>query len=317
MSFGQAIALGIIQGLTEFLPISSSAHLYVVPTLLGWTYHGVAFDVALHWGTLLALLLAFWADWLKLARDVFVSDVATRQAAVHTWLLIIVASIPGAVAGFLLKDAAETSLRSLPLQAATLAVFGFLLWWVDRVAPVRQTEGTPGWGAGLLMGFAQALALVPGVSRSGVTITAGRAKGLSRVLAARFSFLLATPITFGAGVLELKHLRDSGVAAPVLLAGVASAAIVGLFAIRGLIRFLGRAGFAAFFVYRVLLAIVIVVTLVTRGPASSPAAASRIPPPPAREVAGSVLATPRHHPRGGAQHQSSARSLPRLSLSAK
>jgi len=264
MSFGQAIALGVIQGLTEFLPVSSSAHLYVIPKLLGWAYHGVAFDVALHWGTLVALLVAFGGTWWALVRDALARDAGRRNAAWSTWFLIIVASIPGAVAGFLLSDAAETKLRSLPLQAATLAVFGFLLWWVDRIAPVERSDGTPGWRAGLAMGFAQALALVPGVSRSGVTITAGRAAGLSRVLAARFSFLLATPITLGAGALELRHLRGSGIPAPVLLSGVASAAIVGVFAIRGLIRFLGRAGFAGFFIYRLVLAGVIVVTLAVR-----------------------------------------------------
>ena len=264
MSLSQAIVLGIVQGLTEFLPVSSSAHLYVVPKLLGWQYHGLAFDVALHWGTLFALLMAFGGEWWALARHAFAADAATRKAAGRTWLLIAAASVPGAVAGFLLKDVAETALRSLPLQAATLAGFGFLLWWVDRVAPVLSSQGTPSWGAGLAMGLAQALALVPGVSRSGVTITAGRAAGLSRVQAARFSFLLATPITFGAGVLELKHLRGSGIPAPVLLAGVASAAIVGVVAIRGLLRFLGRAGFAAFFVYRLALALVIVLTLLFR-----------------------------------------------------
>ncbi len=262
MSFFQAIVLGVIQGLSEFLPISSSAHLYVVPKLLGWTYHGLAFDVALHWGTLVALLIAFGRDWLKLARDVFSGDAAERSDAIRTWLTIIVASIPAVIVGLLLKDAAETALRNLPLQAAMLAVFGFLLWWVDRVAPVRQTEGNPGWSTSIVVGLAQALALIPGVSRSGITITAGRARGLSRVAAARFSFLLATPITFGAGVLEFKHMVHGDVTLPVLLAGVASAAIVGVIAIRSLIRFLGHAGFLGFFIYRVAFAALIVIALV-------------------------------------------------------
>ena len=261
LSLGQAIILGIIQGLTEFLPISSSAHLYVVPKLLGWAYHGIAFDVALHWGTLIALLIAFWRDWWNLAREVFAVDPAVRSSALRTWAIIAVASIPAGVAGLLLEEIAETHLRSLPIQAATLTVFGFLLWWVDKVAPVRQETGLPGWRASLIMGFAQALSLVPGVSRSGVTITAGRSAGLSRVAAARFSFLLATPITFAAGMLKIKDMGDSGVSAPVMFAGVASAAIVGVLAIRGLISWLGRAGFAAFFIYRVALALIILVTL--------------------------------------------------------
>jgi undecaprenyl-diphosphatase len=255
MSFGQAIVLGVVQGLTEFLPISSSAHLYIVPKLLGWPYHGVAFDVALHWGTLLALLIAFGGEWLRLGRDAIAGAPDARNAAWRTWFMIALASVPAAVAGFLLKDVAETHLRSLPLQAATLAVFGFLLWWVDRRAPVKR-ETTPGWGEAMIMGAAQALSLVPGVSRSGVTITAGRSAGLSRVAAARFSFLLATPITFGAGLLKLKDLSHD--LSPVTLAiGVLSAALTGFLAIRGLIRWLGRAGFEVFFLYRVALAALI------------------------------------------------------------
>ncbi len=253
MSLFHAVFLGALQGLTEFLPISSSAHLYVVPTLLGWRYEGLAFDVALHWGTLLALLAAFWRDWLALTRDVIAPDPARRREARVTWLKLAAASVPGALAGVLLKDLAEGPLRSLPLQAATLSGFGLLLWAVDRVAPRGRDESAPGWGTCLAMGAAQALALVPGVSRSGITITAGRAAGLTRVAAARFSFLLATPITFGAGLLELRHLSGD-VPVATLAAGVLSAAIVGLLAIRALIRFLGRSGFGGFAIYRVLLA---------------------------------------------------------------
>ncbi len=260
MSPLQAAVLGAVQGVTEFLPISSSAHLYVIPTLLGWSYAGLAFDVALHWGTLLALLAAFWGDWLALTRDVLVGPRATREAARATWLKLAVASVPAAVAGLLLEDLAETRLRALPIQAATLAGFGFLLWWVDRVRHGGREQRDPGWGTCLLVGSAQALALVPGVSRSGVTITAGRACGLARVSAARFSFLLATPITLGAGLVKLRHLSpDLPVAT--LAIGVASAAVTGFFAIRGLIRWLGRAGFGAFFAYRLALAAVILLKL--------------------------------------------------------
>jgi undecaprenyl-diphosphatase len=141
-----------------------------------------------------------------------------------------------------------------------LAVFGFLLWAVDRFRPVGTRTNQPGWGASLGMGLAQALALIPGVSRSGVTITAGRGAGLDRVSAARFSFLLATPITFGAGLLELHHLSHD-ISAAVLAAGVLTSAVVGLLTIRGLMRWLGRAGFAAFFIYRVALALLIVWSL--------------------------------------------------------
>jgi undecaprenyl-diphosphatase len=263
MSIFHAIVLGAIQGLTEFLPVSSSAHLYVIPTLLRWPYAGVAFDVALHWGTLLALLVAFGADWVRLFANVFGAVPAEREAARALWLRLIVGSVPAAVAGYLLRGPAEDLLRNLPLQAAMLAIFGLLLWAVDRFRPAGTTTAVPGWGATIGVGLAQAIALVPGVSRSGVTITAGRAGGLERVSAARFSFLLATPITLGAGLLELHHLSP-GVPVASLAAGVISSAVVGLFAIRGLLRWLGHAGFAAFFAYRVAFALLIVATLIRR-----------------------------------------------------
>ncbi len=249
MSPWQAAVLGVVQGLTEFLPVSSSAHLYVIPTMLRWPYAGLAFDVALHWGTLIALLLAYGSVWVALVRDAFSSDSAVRSAAWTTWFKLAAASVPGAIAGVALEDLASTVLRALPIQAAMLVIFGFLLWAVDRMRPPGRDEDVPGWGTCMAMGLAQALALVPGVSRSGITITAGRAAGLSRVSAARFSFLLATPITFGAGVLELRHLHHD-TSAVALAVGVVTSAIVGLLAIRLFIRYLGIAGFGAFFAYR-------------------------------------------------------------------
>ena len=177
MSILQAVVLGAVQGLTEFLPISSSAHLYVVPTLLGWPYAGLAFDVALHWGTLLALLAAFWRDWLAMLAPLFKGATPERREAVSTWLKIAIASVPGALAGLAAQGHRGTQLRSLPLQAAMLAIFGFLLWAVDRFRPAGSHNDRPGWGTSLAVGCAQALALVPGVSRSGVTITAGRLPG--------------------------------------------------------------------------------------------------------------------------------------------
>ena len=260
MSPLQAALLGALQGFTEFLPISSSAHLYVVPTLLGWSYAGLAFDVALHWGTLLALLLAFGRDWFALARAAIAGPLPERRIARATWAKLVAASVPAAVAGLLLEEHAEVLLRSLPLQAAMLALFGFLLWWVDRSRPSAPAPSSPlelpGLGICLLVGSAQALALVPGVSRSGVTITAGRAFGLGRVEAARLSFLLATPITFGAGLVELRHLSPD-LPLSTLGIGIATAALTGFLAIRGLLRWLNRAGFGVFFAYRALLALLI------------------------------------------------------------
>jgi undecaprenyl-diphosphatase len=256
MSPFQAGLLGAVQGITEFLPVSSSAHLYVVPTLLGWGYAGVAFDVALHMGTLAALLIAFWRDWWNLFTDLVGRHGPSAAAAARRALAaLVVGSVPGAVAGAFLADGADALLRWLPLQAAMLLVFGFLLWWVDRRAPVRK-QGMPGWRGALVVGAAQAVALVPGVSRSGITITAGRALGLSRVDAARFSFLLATPITFGAGLLKLRDLPPDLPAGPLAIAVLCST-LTGFLAIRGLLRYLARAGFLAFFAYRAALALVI------------------------------------------------------------
>jgi undecaprenyl-diphosphatase len=260
MSPLQAAVLGAVQGLSEFLPISSSAHLYVIPTLLGWPYAGLAFDVALHWGTLLALLVAFGRTWWTLARDAIAGAPGPRAVARRTWAKLAAASVPAAVAGLLVEDLASSTFRAVWLQAGTLAVFGFLLWWVDKVAPSRDGEEIPGWRECLLIGAAQALALVPGVSRSGITMTAGRALGVSRVAAARFSFLLATPITFGAGLLEMRHLSPD-LPAGTLAIGVVSAAIVGLLAIRGLLRWLAHAGFGAFFVYRLVVAAILIASL--------------------------------------------------------
>ncbi|MFN8589238.1 MAG: undecaprenyl-diphosphate phosphatase [Candidatus Eisenbacteria bacterium] len=253
----QAAVLGAVQGLTELLPVSSSAHLYLVPTLLGWKYEGLAFDVALHAGTLVALVVAFWRDWWTLVTDLFSPDAAKAREARTLWALLVVATIPAAIVGKLLDDLAEQHLRSLLLQAATLSVFGLLLWLSDRTKAKGADERSPGWTTGIAMGFAQCLALVPGVSRSGVTMTAGRFMGLSRPAAARFSFLLATPITFGAIMLKLKDVPHD-VPGPTLAIAVVSAAVFGMLAIRMLLGMLRRTGFGVFFAYRAALSLGIV-----------------------------------------------------------
>ncbi len=256
----QAFVLGAIQGLTELLPVSSSAHLFVVPHLLGWPYAGLAFDVALHGGTLVALIIAFWKDWLGLVRNAFASDPAVQRDTRSVWLQLVVASIPAAIAGVLLGDIAEEKLRSMPLQAIMLVVFGGLLWAADRFLPKGRDAANPGLPTALVMGFAQCLALVPGVSRSGITMTAGRSSGLSRLSAARFSFLLATPITFGALLIKVKDL-PADLDLKVLAIGVVSAAVFGLLAIRLLMGMLKRVGFGFFFAYRAVLGLVILVWL--------------------------------------------------------
>lgn len=250
----QAAVLGAVQGLTELLPVSSSAHLYVVPTLMGWPYAGMAFDVALHGGTLIALVVAFWSDWLNMFRDAFSSDSVVAREARMLWAKLVVATIPAAIVGKVFGDLIEFHTRFLPLQAATLAVFGLLLWLADRFRPPGLETRTPSWGAAIGMGFAQCLALVPGVSRSGITMTSGRVSGLSRVSAARFSFLLATPITFGAFLLKLPDVPRE-MPFTTLAIGVVSAAAFGVLAIRLLLGMLRIRGFGVFFAYRAVLAL--------------------------------------------------------------
>ncbi len=253
----QAFVLGAVQGLTELLPVSSSAHLYLVPTLLGWPYAGVAFDVAMHAGTLLALVVAFFGDWLKLFREAVGQDSVLRTDARNALGMILVATVPALVAGKVIGEL-EDKLRSVPLQASMLLIFGVLLWLADKFAGPGRDERAPGWGTALGVGFAQCLALVPGVSRSGITMTAGRAAGLSRLACARFSFMVSIPITLAAvlytGLLKSRHLLAE-VPASTLAIGVLSSALFGFLAIRFMLGLLRKTGLGVFAAYRVVLAL--------------------------------------------------------------
>ena len=257
----QAVVLGAVQGLSELLPISSSAHLYLVPTLLGWPYVGVAFDVALHAGTLLALVVAFWSDWVALLTGLRAPSGPERHEARQLFGMLCVATVPGLVAGKVLGDI-EDKLRSVPLQAAMLLLFGVVLWAADRFTKAKRETRVPGWGAALAVGFAQCLALVPGVSRSGITMTAGRISGMSRLSAARFSFMLSMPITLAA-VLYTGLLKSSDLMSQVpivtLAIGVLSSAVFGFIAIRFMLGLLKHVGFGVFAVYRIALALVLFV----------------------------------------------------------
>jgi undecaprenyl-diphosphatase len=263
MPIHQAIVLGIVQGLAEFLPISSSAHLILVPWVLGWDDPGLAFDVALHWGTLFAVLIVFWRDWIRLIGaglrsigDRRFLDTADRRLF---WGLVV-ASIPGAIVGKLLGDKAEETLRSPLLIAVTMSVMGVLLWGADRAGKKDKLAEQITVPQALGIGVAQAFALLPGVSRSGSTITVGLAMGYTREAIARFSFLMSTPIIFGAGLLKFpKMLREmhSG-ASPLgwdgLAAGCIAAAIVGALVIRWLLAYLRTRTFAVFAIYRLVVA---------------------------------------------------------------
>jgi undecaprenyl-diphosphatase len=267
MSVLQAAVLGAIQGLTEFLPISSSAHLLLVPYILGWSYGGVAFDVALHVGTLVALLFYFRRDWVAMATAALraLSSRKVGGAEEMQAVFLVVALVPAVVAGLLLEDMISAARQYPHVTAATLIVLGIILWVADRVAPsTRQLKSMRARDA-FLIGVAQALALVPGVSRSGATMTAGRLLAFDRYSAARFSFLMSMPVIAAAAARKVPEALAAQGLSPQLLAGTAAAAITGWLAIGFLLRFLTTRGFAVFAIYRIALGIVVYAITLARG----------------------------------------------------
>jgi undecaprenyl-diphosphatase len=272
MSELEALLLGIVQGLTEFLPISSSGHLILVPWLANWHYlenhpdFNKTFDVALHLGTLVAVVVYFWADvvrytgaWLTSVRR---RSVTGEDQRIAWW--IFAATIPTALAGAVGESTIEDRLGQPYQIAILLAVFGILLWIADR-QPEERTIGQLGFWTAFAVGISQILALVPGVSRSGITITTGRFARLERDTAARFAFLLLIPIVFGASL--LKGIKDvlidglpSGSAGPFVV-GMIAAAVVGLFAIWALLGYVRRHTYTVFVIYRLVLAAVILIVI--------------------------------------------------------
>ncbi len=280
----QAIVLGIVQGLTEFLPISSSAHLVIVPWLFGWTDSAVgslSFDVSLHLGTLVAILIFFRKDWITLAVAWFKSVIERKIGNDHdrkmAWFLIL-ASVPGALAGVFFEGKIEELFHSKPissgsmiLMAAVIALLGAILWIVDRLVKREHPFQKIGIRDAVIIGCAQALAIFPGVSRSGATITAGRAIGLDRVSAARFSFLLSAPIIAGAGVKSVFEViglfRTGAIPSEELVIfpiGFIAAAVSGIVCIRLLLAFLKKYSFATFAIYRFALALLVATVALVR-----------------------------------------------------
>ncbi len=262
--------LGVVQGLTEFLPISSTAHLILVPVIFGWTdelLNSLSFDVALHLGTLLALLAVFWRDWISLTtaalRSIRERSLADPQARL-AWLIAL-ATIPGALAGVLFQKQIEHQLRSPLVIGVAMIGIAILLAIIDRMSAKTYDEQKLGPISALAIGIGQAIALIPGVSRSGATIAVGLAAGLTRPAAARFSFLLSTPIILGAIAKQALDLIRGGVPAsdiPPMIVGILAAAITGYLCIHFLLAYLRRRSLMVFVVYRVILgAIVIVMTL--------------------------------------------------------
>ena len=267
MTVFQAVILGLVQGLAEFLPISSSAHLVLTPWVFGWSDPGLSFDVALHVGTLIAVLWYFRAEWVTLTRSA-IALLRTRRADTEDkrrFLYLVVATVPAAIGGVLLEEYAETTFRSPALMAVTLMVMGVVLWAVDRYAVRDRPLSSLGLRDALLIGLAQVLALVPGVSRSGSTMTAGRALGFDRQSAAVFSFLMSMPVTAAAALLKVPDLlRTDGITAT-LVAGVISAGVSSWLAIAVLLRYVSRHSFGVFAVYRLALGALILGLLASRG----------------------------------------------------
>lgn len=267
----QAIVLAIIQGVTEFLPISSSAHLALAPWLFGWQDQGLTFDIALHIGTLAAVLIYFARDWVQVIAQAFGRDAGQtdlRENRRLLWLLAA-ASVPAGVAGLLLKDTVETTLRSPYVMGTMLVAVGFLMMLGERMGRRDRGIGAIGWADALLIGAAQAVALIPGTSRSGITMTTGLFRHLDRHSAARFSFLLSTPITAAAAAKALYDLQKAGGVPPELrmhfALGIVLSAAVGCFVIGFLLRYLRSRGLGIFIYYRIAFGLLILALAYAKG----------------------------------------------------
>lgn len=264
----QAFILGMVQGIGEFLPISSSAHLIITPWLFNWPDQGLAFDVALHWGTLIAVVTYFRNDiWLLAKGFLHTLSKSTRDVKNNiyqklSWLIIL-ATIPAALIGKLLESRIENTFRNPLLIAVTLSVVGVVLYLVDRYGARIKNLAHITWLNSLIVGLSQAVALFPGVSRSGATMIAGLAQGFKREDAAKFSFLMAIPVTLGAGLLKLPDILSIENHAEVIV-GFLSAAIFGFISIRFLMKYISNKSFAIFTWYRLALALVIVIVYLIR-----------------------------------------------------
>lgn len=262
MNIVQSIVLGIVQGLGEFLPISSSGHLIVIPWLLGWREHSLSFDVMLHAGTLFAVVIYFWRDWIVLLGQGFLSlKERSLKGAPERRLFwyIVVASVPGAIIGKLFEEKAETVFRNPLLIAGTMGGFAIIFYLIDRFSKRTKNLEALNLKDSILIGISQALAIVPGISRSGITIACGLGLNLNRESSARFSFLLSTPIIFGATILKIKDIfvLANGQQGISLLFGFIVSAVTGFLAIHYLLGYVKRHTFNLFVIYRIIFSIII------------------------------------------------------------
>jgi undecaprenyl-diphosphatase len=267
MNITQALIFGLIQGFAEMLPISSSAHLILFPWFFNFPDPGLTFDVALHLGTLFAILGFFWEDWLKIIKDLLLilktRKIETFEQKMAGFLLL--ASIPGAIFGVLLDDAAETIFRNPLLIALSLTTLGVLLMYADNINKGKLKLENMTTKKAFGIGLAQALAIIPGVSRSGITITAGLFSGFTRADAAKFSFLMSAPIIAGAALVKVPELAASNFTFSLFAVAFLSAAISAVIAIKFLLNFVKNNNFNIFAFYRFSLAALIIIVYLTRG----------------------------------------------------
>ncbi len=258
-----ALVLGVVQGITEFLPISSSAHLIIVSWMAKGQSLSLALNVALHLGTLSAVLLYFHRDWRRLSVAGLDLLLAPKKVTSDRWLLLslILGSVPAGLVGLIWKDDIERVLHHPVYTIAPLILVGIGMWWGDRIAPVRKDLKQMSLRDGFLVGICQAMALLPGTSRSGVTILGGRLLGYDRQSAARYSFLLGTPAMLGAALLSMGDLANSW-QQPEFYLGFLSSLLVGLVSIKLLLTILRRYGFFHFMVYRIILAVILTITII-------------------------------------------------------
>ena len=251
----QALVLGIVQGLTELLPISSSAHLNLIPWIFNWDIPE-SFDVALHFGTLLAIALFFFKDWIELIKGGYNQVVKKKKSFEgKMFWYIVIATIPGGIIGFILDHFVGDSLGNMPLLIAiALIVMVIILYVVDKKAPNKTKYEDMNFKQTFLIGLSQALAFIPGVSRSGITMTTGRLMGVDRASTAKYSFMLSAPIVLGA---TLYKLKDFVFGIPFLV-GVLSSFIVGLLVIKFLLQYLQKGSFKGFAIYRVVVGILVI-----------------------------------------------------------
>lgn len=253
MNVLQALVYGIIQGITEFLPISSDAHLIIVPRLLGWQEPSIDFDIALHLGTTAAVIAFFFKDWIALFKAGFTKP-SSENGKIFWW--IILATIPGGAIGLLINKYAET-VRNLTIISFMLIIMGLLLYFVDKYAPKKIEIKKIGILNSILIGASQVIAMIPGVSRSGITITAGRLLGVKRESAAKFTFLLSTPTMLGLGLYKLKDISNVPIYPATFSIAILSSAVVGALSIKFLLDYIRKKGFGIFAVYRCILGIVL------------------------------------------------------------